>query len=172
MRKIVFLFLFVFCRSFCSGQVDPWWHTTSALGGQLGYSYAKTNTIELGVNYQWIKYRSTGDITSSSACHTFGLFANATGIFAKNNFYIGQQVGINYHYNLLYCPRINIVYENNFNKDMRIGANIGLSFLGLYLYGGYYHPVGSTEETSISRYRIGLRFIFNPASFSEAPDYS
>ena len=153
------------------GQESPGYslNTEQEFGAQLGYSYSQVSKIDLGANFYWSKKKLFTDTKTKDIYHTFGPFISVTGIFANHNFYVGKQIGFNYHYDSFYCPRLTLAYEDNFHTDKRIGAEIGASFLGLFLYGGYYYPVGKMEANEISRFRIGIRLIFNEASIIGSP---
>lgn len=138
-------------------------------GLQLGYQYSKISKAELGINW----YVCWEDL--SDHFHVLGPYAGLTGMNLDKTFYIGQQYGINYHFmpmqEFITGYRIWAGYENNRFNDHRIGADIGASVLGLFVFGGYYHPVGTYENKNISRFRLGLRFIFNGASAEEIIDF-
>lgn len=154
LKKLVFIVLLA-CINRSYAQ-------TTALGYQLGYNYSPASMIDAGFNL----YHATQAVRNH--CHTFGPSASITGIFVKNVFYIGHRYGFNYHltHNVT-AYRINAAYEHNGKKDQRVGADLGVSCLGVFLYGGYYFPIGSFENPGISRFRIGIRLIFNLAPAEE-----
>ena len=138
---------------------------SESIGYQLGYSYSRISKIELGANLYWAKR-----IMKNDTYHTFGPFINAAGMWSNKIFYVGKQFGFNYHYGYGIALRISPAYEENFHHDNRIGCDFGVSCLGLLLHAGYYYPVGKTELSEISRWRIGIRLIINLASSDIAPD--
>lgn len=133
--------------------------TTPKPGFQLGYYRAKSNVIDAGGNAYWFKKNQYNHL------HIFGPTVTITGIFSENSFYVGQRLGFNYHYLMGIAIRVSPAIENNCQKDIRIGTDIGVSFLGLYVYGGYYYPIAGVESDRISKYRVGVRYIFNLCAF-------
>jgi len=138
-------------------------------GFQLGYQYSKVSKAELGLNL----YHCWQNL--SDHFHVLGPYAVATGMSLDKTFYIGQQYGINYHFapmeNFVECYRICLGYENNRLGDHRIGGDIGMSVLGLFVFAGYYAPVSTYENKNISRFRFGIRFVFNGAPVEEMVDF-
>ena len=132
-------------------------------GFQLGYSYSKAHIVDGGINAYWFK------TSPNKNYHVFGPFLAATAIFTKDALYVGQRLGFNYHFmytnvvpgKLEYSFRISPAIENNCKDDIRIGADLGISYLGLYLYAGYYEPVGSFESERFTKFRFGFRYVFN-----------
>ncbi len=124
-------------------------------GFQLGYSYSKAHIVEGGINAYWFKK------TPNVHYHVFGPFLTATGIFTKDASYVGQRFGFNYHFMYKYAFRISPAIENNCKDDIRIGADLGISYLGLYLYAGYYEPVGNFESDRFTKFRFGIRYVLN-----------
>lgn len=131
-----------------------------AFGAQVGYSYSGINKFDAGSNY----YFSWP--TKNFCVHTLGVYTSLTGIFVNQHYHIGEQIGTNYHFTLSNWPwafRLSPSFENNFDRDMRVGSDFGMSFLGVFVYAGYYKPVGSFESPYITRWRFGVRFILNAA---------
>ncbi|MBC7865024.1 MAG: hypothetical protein IAF38_18765 [Bacteroidia bacterium] len=96
-----------------------------------------------------------------------GPYLVMNGMWTNKTNYIGQQLGFNFHGPIkdLIDYRFCVVLENNYNKDRRAGAEAGLSWHGLNIYGGYFYPVGKTELREISRLRIGARIVINFSYF-------
>lgn len=159
-NRYIFLFSVLFLVLPCKSQ-------TVFPGLQGGYTYGKIHRYELGANL-YFSYRRA--YPTMGPLHTFGLSASATPLVVKNVTYIGQQYLLTYHYigfNNLMCYRMNIGFENNPDKDHRLGSEIGLSWMGLGGYAGYYFPTGTYENLEISRFRFGIRFVFNLATVIE-----
>lgn len=130
-------------------------------GIQLGYANMGQHRIEAGVNYYWTIVQYTRK--KSTEFHTLGPSAGLNILFLNGYSVTGMQAGLNYHLYHTVCPRIAIHYENYFNGDQRIGADIGASFIGFFVYAGYYPPIGSRRSEGVSAFRGGLRFVFNTA---------
>jgi hypothetical protein len=59
-------------------------------------------------------------------------------------------------------PDAHLFIEHNDNNDLRIGGKIGISFGNfVYLNYGYTIPVGSYENSNISRHSITLTIKYN-----------
>jgi len=156
-------FVIICCTKICTAQEEQ------KPGFQLGYSYPGLSRIDVGANYYWVFVQITDKKTGDLQFHTVGPSAGLNMLLLPNRTIVGMQAGINYHLYLTVCPRININYENYFNGDQRIGAELGGSLAGLFAYAGYYLPVGHTETKGVSAFRLGLRFIFNMALIDAAP---
>jgi len=152
--------LLIISFAFCLGAVAQK-TTASSLGVQLGTSYANVHKTEVGVNYYWAQENKNRGIILRY--QIFGPFFNVTAYKLNNSFYVGQQLGLNYNQgttvNVRICPAI----ENNLKDDIRIGGEIGVSSFGLFLFAGYYHPIGRNVITEITNFRFGIKFIFNQA---------
>lgn len=135
----------------CKAQDGPY------LGGQIGYSWCKSNYFELaGINAYYIG--------GYKPFHIFGPAVILTGIGTPEAFYVRTRFSFNYSF----CPgaagvgfRISPAFEFNHHGDRRFGFDIGASALGLYPYVGFYWPVGSFASPDISTFRFGIRYVFN-----------
>ena len=140
------------------------WATRKSPGGQIGYSNFGGNQVDLGINYYWSKMKTRDhDDLKDDVYHTFGPSLAGILLIKPTTTVVGTQVGLDYHYYYSICPRLNVLYENYFNGDQRIGIDAGFSILGIYSYVGYHYPVGIIEDPYLSRFRFGFRFIFNQA---------
>ena len=159
-RLILFSILFFTISSFSQTEKD--WKAHKSVGIQAGYSNFGFGKIDAGINYYWTKVR---DIVSKGKAnyHTFGPSISAATLLLRDKSILGIHAAMDYHYGLTPCSRVNIAYEDYFNKDMRVGADVGLSLLGIFGYIGYYQPVGKVEMTGVTKFRIGIRIIFNQA---------
>src|SRR5687768_14487616 len=100
------------------------------LGGQIGYSWCKSNYFELaGVNAYFVG--------GMDPYHIFGPAIVLTGIGTPRTFYVRTRFSFNYSF----CPeaagkgfRIAPAFEFNHQGDRRIGFDLGASALGLYPY--------------------------------------
>lgn len=148
---------------FCKAQDENPWRSYKALGAQAGYSNFGFGQIDAGINYYWTKVKSIAGKKEKANYHTFGPSIGASTLMLRDKSILGMQAAMDYHYGLIPCSRINIAYENYFNKDSRIGADVGLSLLGIFGYVGYHYPVGKVTMTDVEKFRIGVRIIFNEA---------
>ena len=136
-------------------------------GIQFGYANMGQHRIEAGVNYYWTLVQSTRK--KSTEFHTVGPSAGLNLLFLNGRSVTGMQAGLNYHLYHVVCPRIAIHYENYFNGDQRIGADLGASFAGFFIYAGYYPAIGNRRSEGVSAFRGGLRFVFNLVLIDSSP---
>ena len=169
MKKIILLFYFLLITANCFSQ-DGSRVTDHHLGYQLGYFYAKENTIDAGLNYYWSinpKFNVNGNYYYKT--HTFGPFACADLNFVNHTAYVGQRFGFNYHYYSMVSFHISPAIEHYTQQDFRVGGDVGVSFFGLCFYYGYYVPVGNFILPGISYSRFGIRCVFNMAPVNTTP---
>jgi hypothetical protein len=170
--KIYMSFLiFLCCTSISIAQdsIDTSPEITQKPGFQLGYAYSGLSKVEAGANYYWTIEQCTNRKKGEFVYHTFGPSAGLTVLFLPDRTLTGMQAGVNYHFYLPVCPRMSINYENYFNGDQRIGAELGASALGFFAYAGYYQPVGNRETKGLTAFRVGIRFVFNMVLIEAAP---
>lgn len=160
--KLICCFI-LFSMSYCFGQKERTWRSYKSFGVQAGYSNFGLGKIDAGLNYYWTKAKDMKGNNEKAHYHTFGPSAGAATLLLRDRSIVGMLAGMNYHYGRTPCSRINIAYENYFNNDMRLGADVGLSLLGIFAYVGYYEPIGKYEMPEVKRFRIGIRIIFNQA---------
>ena len=143
-------------KSCCNNFFDDLLEGT---GIQTGASWrtGRFTQYELGINIHYLGYDGISGI---------GPVFNITGLhlFKDGSFSIGQKVSIDCHELIGFIQyRVCPSFENLRNKDFRIGADLGLSFLGYFLYVGYYEPVGKFELEEVPRFRFGFAYILNLA---------
>jgi hypothetical protein len=159
MKNVVIIF-FVFLTSlaFCQKKDSIYKKT---FGCQLGYSYPRQYKIDFGGNCYWSAIPESG-----SFAVVYGPCFSLATIFSSGKFHLGQQIGFNCHVVSDLMPFLGFIrvcptFENNYDRDRRIGTDVGISIGGLYFYYGYYVPVNNHESSDISRSRFGIRYIFN-----------
>jgi hypothetical protein len=154
---------------------DSIWRKSKSVGIQLGYCSFKTRQFDCGINYYWSKFRNQGgrddcyyrqgDYFPNRRCfkyHTFGPSLGGVLNLTDVKPAYGLQFGFNYHYGFIGFPRIFLGYEYYVNGSKLFGLDVGVSYFGLYLYGGYHIPIKINGGEDFSRLRLGLRYIFNP----------
>jgi len=133
----------------------------------FGFLLTKPNKLDFNLNYHWVKYVYNGKF---DYYHISGLFAGVNSHRLNNSLYIGQQAGAYYHFFIWEMTlRSAITFESNLKGDKRIGAEAGLGWMCLFVYYGYYYPLGSFEHPSVQANRLGIRIILNPAGIKATP---
>lgn len=173
MKLNIILFILLYITSFCHAQ-DSIWHRPkhddfiTFPGAQLGYSYGGCSRLDIGANHYWCTRTYSRFDNYVDMTHTFGPSASAIVLFSPQKTLVGFNAAFNYHFAWPYSPRINMAYENYFNGDQRIGADAGVSIVGVFAYAGYYQPIGKMETQDISRWRVGVRLVLNFALVNTA----
>lgn len=166
-RFLFFFFLLHACISLA--QIDSSLEFYHKPGFQVGYAYPGISKFEAGFNYYWVIDQVVRVKPFKEVFHTIGPSAGADFLYLPDRTIAGLQVGLNYHLYYVVCPRIAVNYENYFNGDQRIGAEMGASFGGLFTYAGYYQPIGSTKIPGFTPFRVGIRFVLNWVLIEAAP---
>lgn len=137
--------------------------SSNSAGFQVGYSYFHFNQIEVGANYYWSFNPNWDSKASWSRMKTIGPFVCADFTYRKDQFYVGERAGINFAYLSYFSLRVSPAVEHLRKNDFYLGSDIGISFLGFFIYYGYYAPINNNSLPGFSKNRIGIRFVFNAA---------